>query len=174
MFNKLSEEIHKDCVDAGWWDKFNPKSKRYPLATMLVLTEYAEAVEGDRKSLADDHLPEYDMRAVELADAAIRLLDQAGAMDIQFQARSVMEHLIEKTTFKYKTFPEQVLEICRVLCRWTPGDQGAVHTAIIMTFALAKKYDYDLMTIIQAKREYNRKRADHKKENRAKQGGKSY
>lgn len=49
---------------------------------MLVVTELAEAMEGDRKNLPDDHLPQYEMRAVELADALIRICDMAGAFGV--------------------------------------------------------------------------------------------
>lgn len=41
---------------------------------MLVVTELAEAVEADRKNAKDDHVPEFDGRAVELADALVRIL----------------------------------------------------------------------------------------------------
>lgn len=44
----------------------------------LVVTEIAEATEGERKNLMDDHLPHRKMGEVELADALIRLLDMAG------------------------------------------------------------------------------------------------
>lgn len=41
---------------------------------MLVVTELAEAVEGDRRNNPDDHVPEFDSREVEVADALVRLL----------------------------------------------------------------------------------------------------
>ncbi|ALA12069.1 hypothetical protein BIZ94_gp089 [Pseudomonas phage vB_PaeM_MAG1] len=44
---------------------------------MLVTTEIAEAAEGVRKDLMDDHLPERKMEEVELADAIIRIMDYA-------------------------------------------------------------------------------------------------
>jgi len=45
---------------------------------MLIVTEIAEAFEGERKNLMDDHLPHRPMAEVELADAMIRILDYAG------------------------------------------------------------------------------------------------
>lgn len=45
---------------------------------MLVVTEIAEAMEGHRKNLMDDHLPQHPMLTVELADAMIRMFDIAG------------------------------------------------------------------------------------------------
>ena len=49
---------------------------------MLVVSELAEAMEGDRKNLMDDKLPHRPMREVELADAIIRIFDLAGAYNM--------------------------------------------------------------------------------------------
>jgi NTP pyrophosphatase (non-canonical NTP hydrolase) len=76
----LVEHCHGDAKAAGWWPEgaaANPLTFSNKL--MLTVSELAEAMEGDRKSLKDDKLPQYDMRAVELADAAIRIFDLAGA-----------------------------------------------------------------------------------------------
>lgn len=45
---------------------------------MLIVTEIAEAFEGERKNLMDDKLPHRRMSEVELADALIRIFDYAG------------------------------------------------------------------------------------------------
>jgi len=45
---------------------------------MLIVTEIAEAFEGERKNLMDDKLPHRKMAEVELADALIRIFDYAG------------------------------------------------------------------------------------------------
>ena len=39
---------------------------------MLTISEIAEAMEGERKNLMDDHLPHRKMAEVEIADAYIR------------------------------------------------------------------------------------------------------
>ena len=89
--NILSYEIHDDSVSAGWWDDGYDK---YVLGTklMLVVSEVAEAMEGFRKNLMDDHLPERKMVEVEVADALIRLLDFAGALNMDIGG-AVMEKL---------------------------------------------------------------------------------
>jgi NTP pyrophosphatase (non-canonical NTP hydrolase) len=46
---------------------------------MLMVSEIAEAMEGERKGLMDDKLPHRAMAEVELADALIRIFDYAGA-----------------------------------------------------------------------------------------------
>ena len=108
--NELAVEIHQNNVDAGWW--YKPREKGTLL--MLIVSEVAEAMEGERKDLMDDHLPHRKMAEVELADAMIRIFDYAGA------------------------------------------------------------FNYDLQGAIEEKLEYNKHRADHKRENRAKEGGKQF
>jgi len=49
---------------------------------MLCVSELAEAMEGDRKGLQDDKLPEYRMFDVEIVDCFIRLFDIAAGMGI--------------------------------------------------------------------------------------------
>lgn len=46
---------------------------------MLIVSEVAEAMEGERKGLMDTHLPHRKMAEVELADILIRIFDYAGA-----------------------------------------------------------------------------------------------
>ena len=70
-----------------WWrdlDTGKPldAQKLVPEKLMLIVSELSEAMEGHRKGLMDDKLPHRKMLEVELADALIRLLDLAGALDL--------------------------------------------------------------------------------------------
>jgi hypothetical protein len=111
----LQDICHGLAKQSGWWnnaDFSNPFIFSNKL--MLSVSELAEAMEGDRKNLMDDHLSHRPMREVELADAVIRIFDMGGAFGLDI-----------------------------------PG-------------AIAEKLAY------------NQSRADHKPENRAKEGGKAY
>lgn len=118
---------HKSSKAAGWWnsppydDIVDPLGGEQayidlitPTKLALIHSEISEAMEGFRKDLMDDHLPDRKMAEVELADALIRIFDLAGAHGF---------------------------------------DLGG---------ALADKFNY------------NQDRADHKLENRAKEGGKKF
>jgi len=106
---------HGTMVDIGWWNGVDIWAP-YVIPTKLCLihSEISEAMEGDRKNLMDDKLPQRKMLEVELADALIRIMDLAGACNM------------------------------------------------------------DLGGAVEEKLAFNTKRASHKPENRAKEGGKSY
>ena len=81
----LQDACHGAARASGWWNDLatgRPVTEN-PLCfsnkLMLVVSELAEAMEGDRKGLMDDKLPHREMREVELADAVIRIFDLAGA-----------------------------------------------------------------------------------------------
>lgn len=127
MFEKVSDagkvlqkQCHKASKNAGWWNdiKTGEETINRPHCIgeklMLVVSEISEAMEGHRKNQMDDKLPHRKMIEVELADAIIRIMDLAGAMNL------------------------------------------------------------DIGTAIAEKMKYNSIRPDHKKENRLKEGGKSY
>lgn len=82
---------------AGWWkDKEGKPVTDNPYCfsnkLMLITSELAEAMEGDRKSLMDTHLVHRPMREVELADALIRLCDLAAMYNLDL-AGAVVEKM---------------------------------------------------------------------------------
>lgn len=83
--NELARVVyhcHGVAREAGWWHDIKtgePVDRNRGELLMLIVSEVAEAMEGERKDLMDDHLPHRRMAEVELADAVIRICDYAGA-----------------------------------------------------------------------------------------------
>lgn len=100
-FNAFAQLIHKENEEAGWWKDcgnwldfecppgyeenvpsgYSIADDKYILSTKIALihSEVSEMLEGLRKGIPDDHLPERSMEEVEAADIFIRLLDYCGA-----------------------------------------------------------------------------------------------
>ena len=83
--NHLVVNVHE--ANKNWWLDLETclpldTKKLVPEKLMLIVSELSEALEGHRKNLPDDKLPHRSMFEVELADALIRLLDLAGAMQL--------------------------------------------------------------------------------------------
>jgi len=79
---------HNQALNAGWHDTPRDKGTMF----MLMVSEIAEAMEGARKELMDDHLEWRKMEEVELADTIIRILDYAGKHNMDL-AGAVIEKL---------------------------------------------------------------------------------
>ena len=76
---------HNASVAGGWWTDLNTgsyKERNKGEMLMLIVSEIAEAMEGERKDLMDTHLSHRPMVEVELADALIRIFDYAGAYNL--------------------------------------------------------------------------------------------
>lgn len=169
-WNKLRDEIHQDCVDAGWWKPYPVKLDRYEEAMILAISEIIEGMEGYRKDLPDDHLPQYPMLHVEIADAFIRLLDAAGAWNVYL--KEMRGHINQmKALFDEKTVQQQLYRICQILSK---DGYECVLPAILALIAFSEMHQIDYEKLIAEKRAYNKKRADHKEENRQKIGGKKF
>ena len=79
--NEYSARCHE--ANKRWWH--DPTTGEYLFRNrgemlMLIVSEISEAMEGERKQLADDKLPHRRMAEVELADALIRIFDYAGGL----------------------------------------------------------------------------------------------
>jgi NTP pyrophosphatase (non-canonical NTP hydrolase) len=79
FINDLAHVVHR--ANAKWWvsieDGKTPLKRNKGELLMLIVSEVAEAMEGERKNLMDDKLPHRPMAEVELADTIIRILDYA-------------------------------------------------------------------------------------------------
>lgn len=83
--NALCADVHDRNVAAGWWSDLRTGERidrNVGELLCLVHSEISEAMEGHRKSLMDDKLPDRPMIEVELADAVIRIADIAAALGL--------------------------------------------------------------------------------------------
>jgi hypothetical protein len=165
QLNALKDRIH--AGNSRWWQDLTTgepikRDRRELLA--LVVSEVSEALEGARKNLQDDHIPSMKMEHVECADVAIRLYDFAGGFDIPLERQDY-----------YFEIPDNVgaalFELTKLitLCE---AEDWAVSSCLAYIRKYCETRGYDLDLAVETKLEYNKHRADHKIENRLKEGGK--
>lgn len=95
--DQIASIIHARNVRAGWWPE-DKDSRNVPEMLMLIVSEVAEAMEGHRKGLQDEKLPQYPMIIVELVDALIREFDLLGKL-CEDHGLSLAEVMMAKIDF---------------------------------------------------------------------------
>lgn len=184
----MSQKIHEANKLVGWWD--NPERCLFE-TIQLISTEVAEATEGERKNLMDDHLPHRRMGEVELADALIRTLDLCGKLQWpEFSNGDDDEGIIMiavnpllsvgRRHLLINSYLVVVAEELELVSQF--GDDGAppmnlfmaLMDLVRMIISVSASFGYDIVSAMEEKLVYNSKRADHKRENRALENGKKF
>lgn len=174
--NELRDRIHQANIDAGWWSNLETgesiiETRSRPEMLVLIISELCEAwLDGNDP---DGHLPQYKAFNVEIADAAIRILDLSGGDNIDLmegRAESVSGLMTHDVMQVIATIGSDALEGFRKSN--TGMYHEAIQTAYYTLFRIAEVYDFDLIEMIEAKVAYNAQRADHKIENRKASDGK--
>ncbi len=104
VINLLAQKVHKN--NKKWWTNIRtgkPLKRNVGEMLMLIVSEIAEAMEGHRKGLNDDHLPNRPMIEVELADAIIRILDVAAGLGLDLGGAYVEKLAYNQTREDHKT-----------------------------------------------------------------------
>lgn len=107
--NSLTALVH--AGNEKWWTNLKtgkPLKRNVGEMLMLCVSELAEAMEGDRKGLMDDHLPHRKMMEVELADCLIRILDICGGLGLDLGGAFVEKLAYNRTRADHK--PENRLK----------------------------------------------------------------
>lgn len=93
---ELSKTVHK--ANEKWWQDpatGQPIKRNKGELLALIHSEISEALEGERKCLQDDKLPQYPMAAVEIVDAIIRGLDYLAGMHPTVDVQAVFDAKME-------------------------------------------------------------------------------
>jgi len=177
-YNKLSQEIYEWNKSVGWWD--DPDRCLYT-TLQLVSTEIAEATEGERKDLMDDHIPHRKMGEVELADALIRVLDFGAHVGLEFDWKVDGHGWIREDSSigkQHLAINLVLMQLVEAYAHYHAGNctHGDVpdrdmmemwYSCLIQSIAdVAEKNGYDLAGATADKMAFNKTRLDHKREYR--------
>lgn len=89
---ELSKHVH--AANAKWWQDIHtgePIKRNKGELLALIHSEISEALEGERKGLRDDKLPQYPMAPVEIIDSIIRSLDYLAGFWPEIDVQAVFD-----------------------------------------------------------------------------------
>ena len=169
--NELAKKVHANSVEKGFWEG-DPSDQHF---LCLVISELMEAVEADRKSLVADkqkfnewmlsgnphrHVFENafekwikDSVSDELSDAFIRLLDLAGARNLNMN-RINFTNIVSKN----KTFTENIYSIIKDLMNNRYSLEEQIFYCLSQISMLAEILEIPLSWHVEQKMKYNQLR----------------
>lgn len=158
------EDVHARNVKAGWWSDLatgKPKKRSVGELFMLFVTELWEAYDAYCSGGMDDKLPHLPGLGVELGDLQIRFADFCGALQAgKIVSYSGVRNAGDEMFREIGQIADQYERI-----RKTPAANGDPEMG-------DELQPQDVPSMIFEKLEFNANRADHKPENRMKEGGK--
>lgn len=174
MWNKLAQECHAE--NQHWWhDPATGKRFERNRGEMFALmhSELSECLEGIRKDLWDNHIPERASEEVELADFIIRLMDYIGHRKHNIDAMFAMMPAMHVFDNKAECINAMHNHLSSVHSDMVSEQFGfSLLLKYIDCYCCA--YKIDLEGAIRDKRAFNRTRHDHTNEARLAAGGKKF
>lgn len=173
-WNNMRDIAHQTAIEHGFWES-KPSNEHF---LCLVISELMEAVEADRrgeradmdgfkfassvliqgrKLHSDVELYNDNIKGSieeELADAAIRLLDLAGARNVNLNG-FCLKHVVTQK----KSFTENIYAIVKDLVNYRYSQQEQINYALHQIIRLSEIIGFDLIWHIEKKMEYNKTRA---------------
>lgn len=179
-WNELRDKIHANAVTHGFWEN-NPSPEHF---ICLVICELSEAVEADINNKRD--LPEAFYRAMkkpvspnesaspkgiyeywykayikdtvedEPSDAIIRILDLAGAYNVNIDMRNVTRPMFPEAGSRYT---ENIYQIVQTLVRDSVPIDVVLKAAVLQICKLAESMRINIAWHIEKKMIYNASRS---------------
>lgn len=167
--NALAKRVHK--ANEKWWqdvDTGQPLTRNRFELIALAISEVSECLEGERKVLMDDKLPQRKMAEVEMADAYIRLLDYAAGFNVDVRKEKLNCRIPDNKG-------EALFQLMNCIAHIPSANTGIwLRVSLAYIEAYCERWGYDLQGAIEEKMAYNAKREDHKHEARRIAGGKQF
>ena len=153
-WNELKDKAHSNAVKHGFWEG-KPSDKHF---LCLVISELMEAVNAHRRNNFEEYVK--DTVEDELADAAIRLLDLAGANNLNLN-RFCLQHVVTPK----KSFTENIYAIVKDLVNYKYSQEEQINYALHQIRRLSEILKINLLWHIEQKMYYNEGRENkHGKE----------
>ena len=167
--NEISENVHKNAVEHGFWDVRNSNEH----CLMLIFTEVAELVEADRKSLIADKqkfnewllsgnshelaFEKFIKNSIEdeFADIYIRLADLAGALGIDFDNMRTRRYY---QAFDKFSLTENAFTLIKILSDDRIGIKKRIQLGMGFIEDWTKQHGVNLEWHISQKMKYNQSR----------------
>jgi len=168
--NELSKQVHSAHIK--WWQDpatGQPIQRNQFELLALAISELSEMLEGVRKNLMDDHLPNRRMEEVEAADFAIRILDFAGGFKLE-----LVEIAAPSPELLHPNKGQAIFFITHYLTKFPTEQAYALSYSLFLIRSYCAQHGLDLEGAMTEKLAFNAQREDHKHKARLIAGGKRF
>lgn len=173
--NQRAKQVHES--NHRWWHDLETGERlqrNKGELLMLVVSEVAECMEYERKGGCDSHLQWRLGAEVEMADAYIRLLDYAGAFNLDLTFNVNWDEVYNLLIIPDNKGQALFDIVGCIISAVDDNEEAGIVVSIYAIMAYCRKHRYDLEGAFRDKFAYNQTRKDHSKEARLAEGGKKW